>query len=199
MLQDLDRLTPGDVLILNVLDRTMVYRIGEGLEEKDAILMLTPGGVKDLDLSLSAVQAPEPEPEPTQTPEPRYTPKPTATPDPEATAETEAAQETETAAEETPEPTPTPTPTPTPEPAPETEQTQTLRSATEQLTLLTGPGTAERNGPGHLPGNLEERAAAGQSGTAGGIPGDVYYRTDQETVLYASRRRQADCQTEEKE
>ena len=137
MLQDLDRLTPGDVLILNVLDRTMVYRIGEGLEEKDAILMLTPGGVKDLDLSLSAVQAPEPEPEPTQTPEPRYTPKPTATPDPEATAETEAAQEMEAAAEETPEPTPTPTPTPTPEPAPETEQTQTLRSATEQLTLLT--------------------------------------------------------------
>ena len=55
----------------------------------------------------------------------------------EATAEAETAQETEEGAEETPEPTPTPTPTPTPEPAPETEQTQTLRSATEQLTLLT--------------------------------------------------------------
>ena len=59
MLQDLDRLTPGDVLILNVLDRTMVYRIGEGLEEKDAILMLTPGGVKDLDLSLTPKRPPK--------------------------------------------------------------------------------------------------------------------------------------------
>ena len=143
MLQDLDRLTPGDLIILNVLNRTMVYRIGEGLEEKDAILMLTPGGVKDLDLSLSAVQAPEPEPEPTQTPEPRYTPKPTATPDPEAETEAEAgtAEETQETSEITPEPEPTPTPTPTPVPEPEEEpeeeQSQTMRPATEQLTLLT--------------------------------------------------------------
>ena len=51
MLEDLDRLTPGDIVILNVLDRTMAYRIGGGLEEKDAILMLTPGGVSDLPLA----------------------------------------------------------------------------------------------------------------------------------------------------
>ena len=134
MLQDLDRLTPGDVIILNVLDRTMVYRIGEGLEEKDAILMLTPGGVSELDLSVGTIQ--EEEPEPTPTPEPRWTPKPTATPDPEATAEAEAAQEETVATpEETPEPTPTPTPEPAPEPEP--EEAQVLKSDTEQLTLLT--------------------------------------------------------------
>jgi len=139
MLQDLDRLTPGDLIILNVLNRTMVYRIGEGLEEKDAILMLTPGGVKDLDLSLSAIQTPEPESEPTQTPEPRYTPKPTATPDPEAETEAGTAEGTEETPEDTPEPTPTPTPTPVPEPEeePEAGQPQTMRPATEQLTLLT--------------------------------------------------------------
>jgi sortase A len=134
MLQDLDRLTPGDVIILNVLDRTMVYRIGEGLEEKDAILMLTPGGVSELDLSVGTIQ--EEEPEPTPTPEPRWTPKPTATPDPEATAEAEAAQEETVATpEETPEPTPTPTPESAPEPEP--EEAQVLKSDTEQLTLLT--------------------------------------------------------------
>ena len=144
MLQDLDRLTPGDVIILNVLDRTMVYRIGEGLEEKDAILMLTPGGVSELDLSLGMIREEEPEAPPT--PEPKWTPKPTETPNPEATAETEAAQEeaaqeettqgeTEVPPEENPEPIPTPTPEPAPEPEP--EETLALKSDAEQLTLLT--------------------------------------------------------------
>ncbi len=51
MLEDMDRLTPGDLLILNVVDRTMVYRVQEvqlmspaGLEERD----LTPGADQEL-------------------------------------------------------------------------------------------------------------------------------------------------------
>ena len=142
MLQDLDRLTPGDVMILNVLDRTMVYRIGEGLEEKDAILMLTPSGVKDLDLSPGAGQK-EPEATPEPTPEPKWTPKPTRTPVPEATPEAEAAQEepqepeAEATPEPTQEPTPEPTPTPTPEPTEEPVQIVTHGSDSEQLTILT--------------------------------------------------------------
>lgn len=142
MLQDLDRLTPGDLMILNVLDRTMVYRIGEGLEEKDAILMLTPGGLKDLDLTPGTVSAPEPEeePEPDLTPAPKWTRKPaeeTPQPEPEPEAEPEAATETaeEGEPETTPTPEPTPTPTPTPEPEPEPEPVR--EAATEQLTVLT--------------------------------------------------------------
>ena len=44
MLQDLDQVTPGDLLILNVLDRTLVYRVGE-------VQTLTPEGMKSLDLT----------------------------------------------------------------------------------------------------------------------------------------------------
>ena len=127
MLQDLDRLTPGDVMILNVLDRTMVYRIGEGLEEKDAILMMTPGGVKDLDLIPGTEELRTPEPEEATEAPPAWverlnrTPEPTQEPGPEGTTETgeatqaEAGQEPEETSDPeltgTPEPTPTPTPT----------------------------------------------------------------------------------------
>ena len=144
MLQDLDRLTAGDLMILNVLDRTMVYRIGEGLEEKDAILMLSPAGLRDLDLTPGA--EPEPEPEPTATPEPRWTPRPKKTPVPTATPEASEAEaasvtepETEATPDLTPEPTPspTPTPTPTPEPEPEPEPQHSTGQANEQLTVLT--------------------------------------------------------------
>ena len=154
MLQDLDRLTPGDVMILNVLDRTMVYRIGEGLEEKDAILMLTPGGVKDLDLIPGTEELRTPEPEVTEAP-PAWverlnrTPEPTQEPEPEETTESddamqaEAGQEPEETSEpeptETPEPTPTPTntPEPTTQPVQETEPVRILGREPEQLTLLT--------------------------------------------------------------
>ena len=44
MLEDLDRLIPGDLMILNVLDRTMVYRVNE-------IQMLSPAGLLELDLT----------------------------------------------------------------------------------------------------------------------------------------------------
>lgn len=44
MLEDLDRLTPGDLLILNVLNRTLVYRVEE-------VQMLSPAGVQELDLT----------------------------------------------------------------------------------------------------------------------------------------------------
>jgi len=44
MLQDLDRMVPGDLMILNVLDRTMVYRVNE-------IQMLSSSGVTNLDLT----------------------------------------------------------------------------------------------------------------------------------------------------
>lgn len=157
MLQDLDRLTPGDVMILNVLDRTMVYRIGEGLEEKDAILMMTPGGVKDLDLIPGTEELRTPEPEEATEAPPAWverlnrTPEPTQEPGPEGTTETgeaaqaEAGQEPEETSDpeptETPEPAPTPTPTNTPEPTPqpvqETEPVRILGREPEQLTLLT--------------------------------------------------------------
>ena len=157
MLQDLDRLTPGDVMILNVLDRTMVYRIGEGLEEKDAILMMTPGGVKDLDLIPGTEELRTPEPEEATEAPPAWverlnrTPEPTQEPGPEGTTETgeatqaEAGQEPEETSDPeltgTPEPTPTPTPTNTPEPTPqpvqETEPVRILGREPEQLTLLT--------------------------------------------------------------
>ena len=147
MLGDLDQLTAGDLIILNVLDRTMIYRIGEGLEEKEAIMMLSPAGVRDLDLS--PFMEPEPTPEPT--PEPRWTPRPTKTPEP-ATPEPEPeptvtakAKKTpkpkktatpEPTPEPTPTPTPTPSPTPTPTPEPEPELIQEALEA-ERLTLLT--------------------------------------------------------------
>ncbi len=44
MLQDLDTLIPGNLVILNVLDRTMVYRVS-------GIQMLSSSGLKDLDLT----------------------------------------------------------------------------------------------------------------------------------------------------
>lgn len=44
MLEDLDRLKPEDLMILNVLDRTMVYRVKE-------IQTLSSAGLKDLDLT----------------------------------------------------------------------------------------------------------------------------------------------------
>ena len=44
MLEDLDRLTPGSLLILNVMDRTMVYRVEE-------VQMMSPAGVQELDLT----------------------------------------------------------------------------------------------------------------------------------------------------
>ena len=157
MLQDLDRLTSGDVMILNVLDRTMVYRIGEGLEEKDAILMMTPGGVKDLDLIPGTEELRTPEPEEATEAPPAWverlnrTPEPTQEPGPEGTTETGEATQAEVGQEpeETsdpeltgiPEPTPTPTPTNTPEPTPqpvqETEPVRILGREPEQLTLLT--------------------------------------------------------------
>lgn len=157
MLQDLDRLTPGDLMILNVLDRTMVYRIGEGLEEKDAILMLTPGGVKALDLIPATEELRTPEPiEVTEAP-PAWlerlnrTPEPTQEPEPEETTEADDAMQAEAGQEpeeapnpeltETTEPTHTPTPTNTPEPTPqpvqETEPVRILGREPEQLTLLT--------------------------------------------------------------
>ena len=47
MLEDIDRLTPGDLLILNVIDRTMVYRV-------TGIQTLSAAGLKELDLSPGA-------------------------------------------------------------------------------------------------------------------------------------------------
>ena len=44
MLEDMDRLKPDDLMILNVLDRTMVYRVKE-------IQTLSSTGLKDLDLT----------------------------------------------------------------------------------------------------------------------------------------------------
>lgn len=44
MLEDLDRLAPGSLMILNVLDRTMVYRVEE-------VQTLSAAGVMDLDLT----------------------------------------------------------------------------------------------------------------------------------------------------
>ena len=44
MLEDLDRLAPGDLLILNVADRTMVYRIRE-------VQMLAPDGLERAELT----------------------------------------------------------------------------------------------------------------------------------------------------
>ncbi len=44
MLEDLDRLAPGDLLILNVADRTMVYKVRE-------VQMLAPDGLADVDLT----------------------------------------------------------------------------------------------------------------------------------------------------
>lgn len=44
MLEELDSLVPGDLLILNVLDRTAVYRVNE-------IQMLSSAGLKELDLT----------------------------------------------------------------------------------------------------------------------------------------------------
>lgn len=44
MLEDLDRLAPGDLLILNVADRTMVYRVRE-------VQMLAPDGLEQADLA----------------------------------------------------------------------------------------------------------------------------------------------------
>ena len=50
MLEDLDRLTPGDLMILNVLDRSMVYRV-EGVQTLSAAglgeLDLKPGEAED--------------------------------------------------------------------------------------------------------------------------------------------------------
>ena len=43
MLEELDRLIPGNLVVLNVLDRTMVYRVRE-------IQTLSSAGMKDLDL-----------------------------------------------------------------------------------------------------------------------------------------------------
>lgn len=115
MLQDLDRLTAGDLILLNVLDRTMAYRIGEGLEEKDAILMLTPGGVRELNLLPGTEQQaePEPEPEPETQDTPEWLKKLNRNSKPTQTAEA------------------------TPEPEPEPELTPAQTAETEQLTLLT--------------------------------------------------------------
>ena len=44
MLEDLDKLIPGSLVILNVLDRTMVYRV-------KGVQMLSPAGLKELDLT----------------------------------------------------------------------------------------------------------------------------------------------------
>ena len=44
MLEDLDSLIPGDLMILNVIDRTMVYRVSE-------IQMLSSAGLKEQDLT----------------------------------------------------------------------------------------------------------------------------------------------------
>jgi len=44
MLEDLDKLIPGSLVILNVLDRTMVYRV-------KGVQMLSPVGLKELDLT----------------------------------------------------------------------------------------------------------------------------------------------------
>jgi len=44
MLEDLDKLIPGNLVILNVLDRTMVYRV-------KGVQMLSPAGLKELDLT----------------------------------------------------------------------------------------------------------------------------------------------------
>ena len=44
MLEDLDKLIPGNLVILNVLDRTMVYRVG-------GVQMLSSAGLKELDLT----------------------------------------------------------------------------------------------------------------------------------------------------
>ena len=44
MLEDLDKLIPGNLMILNVLDRTMVYRV-------KGVQMLSPAGLKELDLT----------------------------------------------------------------------------------------------------------------------------------------------------
>ena len=44
MLEELDTLVPGDLVILNVLDRTMVYRVS-------GIQMLSSAGLKELDLT----------------------------------------------------------------------------------------------------------------------------------------------------
>ena len=115
MLQDIDRLTAGDLILLNVLDRTMAYRIGEGLEEKDAILMLTPGGVRELNLLPGTEQQAEPEPEPEQETQdtPEWLKKLNRNSDPTQTAEA------------------------TPEPEPEPGLTPAQTAETEQLTLLT--------------------------------------------------------------
>ena len=51
MLEKLTRVKNGNLLILNVLDRTMVYRIGDGTEEGKAIQKLSPSGLADLDLT----------------------------------------------------------------------------------------------------------------------------------------------------
>ena len=115
MLQDLDRLTAGDLILLNVLDRTMAYRIGEGLEEKDAILMLTPGGVRELNLLPGTEQQaePEPEPEPETQDTPEWLKKLNRNSKPTQTAEA------------------------IPEPETEPELTPAQTAETEQLTLLT--------------------------------------------------------------
>ena len=44
MLEDLDSLVPGDLMILNVIDRTMVYRVS-------GVQTLSPAGLKELDLT----------------------------------------------------------------------------------------------------------------------------------------------------
>ena len=44
MLEELDRLIPGNLVVLNVLDRTMVYRV-------KGVQMLSPAGLKELDLT----------------------------------------------------------------------------------------------------------------------------------------------------
>lgn len=44
MLEDLDKLIPGNLVILNVLDRTMVYQV-------KGVQMLSPAGLKELDLT----------------------------------------------------------------------------------------------------------------------------------------------------
>ena len=44
MLEDADRLVPGDLLILNVLDRTMVYRVY-------GVQMLSSAGIQEMDLT----------------------------------------------------------------------------------------------------------------------------------------------------
>ena len=47
MLEELDRLIPGNLVVLNVLDRTMVYRV-KGVQ---GVQMLSPAGLKELDLT----------------------------------------------------------------------------------------------------------------------------------------------------